>query len=124
MIRTFLDLQVKPEHAEALIALFEAQAVVDQSVAQPGCHSAELSVSDDGLAVTVTAVWDSVAAYETWTARDDRASLSELINRHLAVPVTATTTGRIHRVAIRRVAPSHDATNEAADRRDHQGDAP
>ena len=67
MIRTFLDLRVKPGHAERLAAAFERLAILDESVAQSGCSSADLSVSADGSTVTVTATWDSTEAYAAWT---------------------------------------------------------
>ena len=68
MIRTFLDLRVKPGHAERLAAAFERLAILDESVAQSGCSSADLSVSADGTTVTVTATWDSTEAYAAWTS--------------------------------------------------------
>lgn len=101
MIRTFLDLQVRAGHADALIEVFERQAILDASVAQPGCRAAELSVSDDGLVVTVTATWNSSSAYAAWTSRDDRAGLADLLNPHLCEPLDASTSGRTQRIALR-----------------------
>ncbi len=100
MIRTFLDLRVKAGHAEQLAAAFERLAILDQSVAQPGCSSAELSVSEDGTMVTVTATWDSPEAYAAWTSRGDRGDLADQLNEHLAQPLDAATVGRIHRVLV------------------------
>ncbi len=100
MIRTFLDLSVKPGHAEQLAAAFERLAILDQSVAQPGCSSADLSVSADGTSVTVTATWDSTEAYAAWTSRDDRRDLADQLNVHLAQPLDAATIGRVHRVLV------------------------
>ena len=74
MIRTFLDFAVKAGHAEALATEFERLAILDTSVAQPGCTSAEMSVSEDGTTVTVTATWDSPDAYASWTSRGVRSS--------------------------------------------------
>ncbi len=117
MIRTFLDLQVRPGHADKLVAVFERQSILDVSVAQSGCSSADLSVSDDGLVVTITATWDSPAAYAVWTARGDRASLADLINPHLSEPIGETTSGRIHRVAVVG-RPRHVGTESTAAGRD------
>ena len=100
MIRTFLDLRVKPGHAEQLAATFARLAILDQSVAQPGCSSADLSVSADGTTVTVTATWDSPEDYAAWTSRGDRGDLAEQLNEHLAQPLDAATVGRIQRVLV------------------------
>jgi quinol monooxygenase YgiN len=101
VIRTFLDLRVKAGHAEQLAAAFERLAILDQSVAQPGCASADLSVSADGTIVTVTATWDSPEAYALWTSRADRRDLAGQLNEHLAQPLDATTVGRVRRVLVR-----------------------
>ena len=100
MIRTFLDLSVKAGHAEQLAATFRRLGILDESVAQPGCASAELSVSADGRSVTVTATWDSPEAYAEWTSRGDRGDLAEHLNVHLERPLDATTVGRVHQVLL------------------------
>ena len=100
MIRTFLDLRVRPGQAERLADTFRRLGVLDESVGQPGCLSAELSVSADGRTVTVTATWDSPDAYDAWTSRDDRGDLAEHLNVHLERPLDATTVGRVHRVLV------------------------
>ena len=100
VIRTFLDLRVKPGHAEQLAAAFERLAILDESVAQSGCSSADLSVSADGTTVTVTATWDSTEAYAAWTSRDDRGDLADQLNEHLAQPLDAATVGRVHRILV------------------------
>ena len=100
MIRTFLDLHVTAGHADALVDVFARNAILDNSVAQPGCESAELTVSEDGRLVTVTATWDSREAYGRWTGRSDRGDLTEQINAHLDEPIGVTTVGRVHRVAL------------------------
>jgi quinol monooxygenase YgiN len=100
VIRTFLDLSVKPGHAEQLAEAFERLAILDQSVAQPGCSSADLSVSADGTTVTVTATWDSTEAYASWTSRVDRSDLADQLNEHLAQPLDAATIGRVHHVLV------------------------
>jgi quinol monooxygenase YgiN len=101
VIRTFLDLRVRPGHAEQLADTFRRLGILDASVAQPGCSSAELSVSSDGTLVTVTATWESEAAYAAWTSRADRSDLAEQLNEHLAQPLDASTVGRVHRVLVR-----------------------
>ncbi len=100
MIRTFLDLSVRAGHADQLAAAFRRLRILEESVAQPGCASAELSVSADGRTVTVTATWDSPEAYERWTSRQDRGDLAEHLNVHLERPLDATTVGRVHRVLL------------------------
>jgi len=100
VIRTFLDLSVRAGHAEQLAATFRRLGILDESVAQPGCISAELSVSADGQTITVTATWDSPEAYEAWTSRGDRGDLAEDLNVHLERPLDATTIGRVHRVLL------------------------
>ena len=106
MIRTFLDLRVRPGQAEHLAGAFRRLGILDESVAQPGCRSAELSVSADGHTVTVTATWDSVDAYHAWTSRDDRGDLAEHLNVHLEQPLDATTVGRVHRVLLEGAQPT------------------
>jgi heme-degrading monooxygenase HmoA len=101
VIRTFLDLRVRPGHADKLAAAFRRLGILDASVAQPGCSSAELSVSADGTLVTVTATWDSDEAYAAWTSRADRGDLAAQLDDHLAEPLDASTIGRIHRVLLR-----------------------
>jgi heme-degrading monooxygenase HmoA len=106
VIRTFLDLAVRAGHAEQLADAFRRLGILDESVAQPGCLSAELSVSADGRTVTVTATWDSPDAYDAWTSRGDRGDLAEHLNVHLERPLDATTVGRVHRVLLEGVLPT------------------
>jgi heme-degrading monooxygenase HmoA len=101
VIRTFLDLRVRPGQAGQLAATFRRLGILDESVAQPGCSSAELSVSADGTLVTVTATWESDEDYAAWTSRADRGDLADQLNEHLVQPLDASTVGRIHRVLIR-----------------------
>jgi heme-degrading monooxygenase HmoA len=103
VIRTFLDLYVRPGHAERLAATFRRLGILDASVGQPGCTSAELTVSADGTVATVTATWESEAAYAAWTSRADRGDLAEHLNEHLERPLDASTVGRVHRVLVRGV---------------------
>jgi heme-degrading monooxygenase HmoA len=106
VIRTFLDLRVRQGQAEQLAAAFRRLGILDESVAQPGCRSAELSVSADGRTVTVTATWDSPDAYAAWTSRDDRGDLAERLNVHLERPLDSTTVGRVNRVLLEGVPPT------------------
>jgi len=83
MIRTYLELKIKPGAAKAFADVFKDEEVLDNSVAQPGCHSAELTISADGLRAIVTAVWDDVAAYERWTSRSDRTTILDCLRPYL-----------------------------------------
>jgi quinol monooxygenase YgiN len=100
VIRTFLDLSVRAGHAEQLADTFRRLRILEESVAEPGCTTAELSVSADGRSATVTATWDSPEAYDRWTSRRDRGDLAEHLNAHLERPLDATTVGRVHRVLL------------------------
>jgi heme-degrading monooxygenase HmoA len=112
VIRTFLELRVKPGHAEHLAEAFERLGILDRSLAQRGCASADLSVSEDGTMVTVTAAWDSSASYALWTSRDDRGALAAELNPHLARPLDATTVGRVQRILVRGTPPASSTEQE------------
>jgi len=102
VIRTYLDFDLLPGKADAFIAFFEREAMLSTAVAQGGCRSAELTISDDGLRAVVTAVWDDAAAYERWTSRSDRSELAgelstylngEIDASHSAIPMRIALTG-------------------------------
>lgn len=101
MIRTTLILEVQPGHAEQLVAVFRDHGILTAALAQPGCHSAEIGVTEDGLEAVVTATWEDAAAYAVWTSRPDREAMAEVINPHLAVPLGEATVGRSYRIAYR-----------------------
>lgn len=101
MIRTVLRLDVAPGHADPLVEAFRRLEILETSVAQPGCLSAEIAISTDGREAIVTATWEDEAAYGRWTSRSDRGSTSDELNAHLATPLTAQTVGRTYRVGHR-----------------------
>jgi quinol monooxygenase YgiN len=101
MIRTILTLQIALGGADGLVDAFRRLAILETSLAQDGCLSAEIAISSDEREAIVTATWDDQAAYERWTSRSDRGSTSAELNPHLAVPLTAESVGRLYRVAHR-----------------------
>jgi quinol monooxygenase YgiN len=101
MIRTVLTLQVAPGEAQGLVDAFRRLNILENSVAQDGCLSAEIAIAADEREAIVTATWEDEAAYERWTSRSDRGSTSEEVNAHLAVPLSAQTVGRVYHLAHR-----------------------
>ncbi len=99
MIRTYLEFDVLPGKADELVAFFAAQQYLENSVAQEGCHSAELTMSSDGLQAIVTATWDDREAYDRWTSRPDRESTGPALSALLKNPVGEGTIGRVFEVA-------------------------
>lgn len=99
MIRTYLHFELKEGNSERLVDLFRHHRILETSVAQPGCHSAELTLSDNESRATVTATWDDPEAYARWTARLDRGRLAREISRLLAEPIDAATRGSTYRIA-------------------------
>lgn len=95
MIRTFLEFSVRPGKAADLVAFFEREAFLSTSVAQDGCHSAELTMSDDGLTALVTATWDDRAAYDRWVQRPDREATGAELSELLTSPVGGQTVGKV-----------------------------
>ncbi len=100
MIRTYLELEVRPGAADGLTAFFERQNILSTSVAQKGCRSAQLTISSDGEAAVVTAEWDDAEAYERWVSRSDRETDAEELSGFLKRPVGADTIGRVFRVVL------------------------
>lgn len=99
MIRTYLSFELDDGRAEQLVSLFRDHRILEISVAQRGCHSAELTVSTDESHAIVTATWDNPEAYARWTSRSDRGRLSAEISRLLTVPIDAATKGSEYRIA-------------------------
>ncbi|MEM9033116.1 MAG: antibiotic biosynthesis monooxygenase family protein [Actinomycetota bacterium] len=99
MIRTYLELEVRAGQSDRLAELFERRGILRASLEQPGCRSAELTISDDGLTAIVTASWDDLAAYQGWVARSDRTDSADELNALLASPVGERTVGRVFDVA-------------------------
>lgn len=100
MIRTYLTFDLKEGKAEELVEMFRERAILDTSAAQPGCQSAELTISQDGSQAIATAVWDDLAAYEMWTSRADRGSHTEVISALLSKPMGPETIGGQFTVAL------------------------
>jgi len=91
-------LEVQPGAAEGLAAFFDRRDILRTATAQPGCRSAELTISSDGGVAVVTAVWDDAAAYERWVSRADREDDADELSSFLKRPVNAETVGRVFRV--------------------------
>lgn len=98
MIRTVLHLEVRPGSADALVEAFRELRILEESVQQPGCSSAEIAISGDGREAIVTATWDDEHAYELWTAHGDREARAAAINPHLVVPLSVASVGKIYQV--------------------------
>lgn len=113
MIRTTLILEVRPGHAEPLVAVFREHGILTAAVAQPGCHSAEIGVTEDGSEAVVTATWEDADAYAVWTSRPDRTAMAEVINPHLRVPLGESTVGRVYRIGYRPELPEAPAATPA-----------
>jgi heme-degrading monooxygenase HmoA len=101
MIRTMLRLAVAPGEAEGLVDTFRRLEILETSIAQDGCLSTEIAISDNRSEAVVTATWSDRAAYGRWTSRTDRGAHSAEISRHLRDPLTAETVGLIYDVGHR-----------------------
>lgn len=99
MIRTYLHFELDGGSADRLVNLFRHHQILENSVAQQGCHSAELTLSSDGSRAIVTATWDNPEAYARWTGRPDRGDLAGEISALLTVPIDSSTKGNEYRVA-------------------------
>ena len=99
MIRTYLQFELDEGNAQQLVDVFRHHRILETSVAQQGCHSAELTLSGDGSRAIVTATWDDAAAYARWTGRSDRGSLADEISQLLTDPIDSDTTGNEFRIA-------------------------
>jgi len=99
MIRTYLRFELVDRGADAFVDLFRRHRVLETSVAQDGCVSAELTLGDDGRTAMVTAAWTDRAAYDRWTRRSDRGDLAAELNQVLAAPIGESTVGEICDVA-------------------------
>ncbi|MGH1491977.1 MAG: antibiotic biosynthesis monooxygenase family protein [Acidimicrobiales bacterium] len=95
MIRTYLEFDVLPGKATGLADFFDRRDILRTSVAQPGCQSAELTISADGLTALVTATWDDRDAYDRWTSRSDREDDADELSSFLRQPVGPATIGRV-----------------------------
>lgn len=99
MILSVLRLEVLPGRADRLVQIFRDQQILETALAQPGCRTSFIAVSEDGREAIVIATWESLQDYKRWTSRPDRGRLSEEISACLASPLTAATIGAVYRVA-------------------------
>lgn len=99
-IRTYLELELRPGAAAGLLAFFDRRNILRTSVAQAGCRSAELTVSNDEAVAVVTAVWDDAAAYQRWVSRTDRADDADELSSFLMRPVGPETVGRVFSIVL------------------------
>lgn len=95
MIRTYLELPVRPGKAKGLAEFFNREQLLQKSLEQEGCRSAELTISADGLTALVTATWDDRAAYDVWVSRPDRETNADELSSFLREPVGHATVGRV-----------------------------
>lgn len=99
-IRTYLELDLEPGAAGGLAAFFDRRDILRTATAQPGCRSAELTISSDGEVAVVTAVWDDAAAYQRWVSRADREDDADELSSFLKRPIGAETVGRVFGVVL------------------------
>ncbi|MGF1618604.1 MAG: antibiotic biosynthesis monooxygenase [Acidimicrobiia bacterium] len=99
MIRTYLHLDVEQGQAADLVRLFKDLQILEASVEEADCLSAELTLSEDGRQAIVTATWDSIEKYADWTSRSDRASYAERLSQFLATPIRPESTGAQYTIA-------------------------
>lgn len=99
-IRTYLELEVRPGAATGLADFFSRQNILSTSVAQPGCRSAQLTISDDGEVAVVTAEWDDADAYQCWVSRSDRHDDADELSSFLKRPISAETIGRVFSIVL------------------------
>lgn len=73
--RSIIYFHVKPGNEAAFVARFKERRVLETAQGQPGWLGGELCRAADGSPVfTVTALWESPAAYAAWRARPRPAS--------------------------------------------------
>lgn len=102
MIRTYLTLDVREGAAELLVDAFKDARILETSAAQPGCLSAEITVSANERKAIVTATWVDHESYARWVGRPDRGGHTDRLSEFLNQPIGAQTIGEIlsveHRV--------------------------
>jgi heme-degrading monooxygenase HmoA len=99
MIRTMLRFDVREGGADDLLAVFRDRGILELSVEQPDCFSAEFCIAEDGSHVIVTATWEDEAAYARWTSRTDRGDNADAIDACLRNPMDPATKGVRYLVA-------------------------
>jgi quinol monooxygenase YgiN len=77
VIRTYLQFEIREGRSLELIRLFKELRILETSVEESGCLSAELTLSKDGREAIVTATWHNARAYAGWTSREDRARYAD-----------------------------------------------
>ena len=100
MIRTYLEFDIMPGCADRFVQFFHENHILDKAVAQDGCESAELTISEDGLSAIVTATWKTMDDYRTWTNRSDRDALASEIAEFLVMQHTGERVGRQYEIRL------------------------
>lgn len=102
MIRTYLTLDVREGAAGLLVDAFKDARILEISASQPGCLSAEITISANQRKAIVTAAWVDHESYARWTGRPDRGGHADRLAEFLDQPIGAETIGEIlsveHRV--------------------------
>lgn len=94
-----MKLKIKPGVASGLVGVFQRHGVLEESVALPGCHSAEIVISQDESEAIVTATWDDEAAYAGWTGKGSRSGPQVELNSYLREPLVSTTVADVYQIA-------------------------
>ena len=109
MIRTVLRLQPKDKGGQALVRFYQQELVLERAVSRPGCLGAEIALPRDAeQPVLVTAVWESLAAYQGWVNDPWRQNSASELSHLLAEDLPGTASGQIYEVA-------HSVMREAVD---------
>ncbi len=109
MIRTVLRLQPKDKDGQSLVRFYQQELVLERAVSRPGCLGAEIALPRDAeQAVLVTAVWESLAAYQGWVDDPWRQHSAGELSHLLVEDLPGTASGQIYEVA-------HSVMREAAD---------
>lgn len=67
MIRSMLSLQPKAGGGRALVRFFEERRIPERALTFPGCLGVEVqTLLPHGEEVLVTALWESLASYQTY----------------------------------------------------------
>ncbi|WP_244930891.1 antibiotic biosynthesis monooxygenase family protein [Nocardioides sp. W7] len=75
MIRSILRLRPRPDGAPQVLDFYERREILARALSEGGCAGAELHLRlPDRDEVVVSALWKSVADYESWTKSTGRAT--------------------------------------------------
>jgi heme-degrading monooxygenase HmoA len=67
MIRSMLNLRPKAGGSQALVRFFEERRIPERALAFPGCLGVEVqTLLPHGDEVVVTALWETLASYQTY----------------------------------------------------------